>query len=126
MPIPVQPVVVVAVGGAAVAAVAGYAYLQYLRTWADRIAKDKDYPDDSNGGGAFRHALVSAELTRKHGEDAAKFLGDLNEAARRGSYDPLNAPDRNQDLANNKAGRDIGKTSTSQQDSIKINGVRLL
>ncbi len=118
MPVSVPGPVVVVVGAAAVAAAAGYATLNHLRTWADGVAKANGYPDDGNGGGAFRHALVSAEITRMNGEEVAKFLGDLNEAARPENYDPSNATNRNQDLANNKAGRDIGKTSTSEQDSI--------
>lgn len=110
--------VVIAVGGAALSAAAGYASLTQLRTWADGVAKDNGYPSDANGGGAFRHTLVSAEITRMYGEDIAKQLGDLNEYARPANYHPENVTDRNQDLWNNKAGRDIGKNSTSEQDSI--------
>ncbi len=111
--------VVVATGTAALAGLAGYETLNNLRSWADGVAAANGFPDDGNGGGAFRHSLVSAEITRLYGSEIAKQLGDLNEYAKPANYDPKNATDRNQDLWNNKVGRDIGKTSTSEQDSIQ-------
>lgn len=65
---------------------------------------------------AFRHAYVSAEMTRIYGAGTAKFLGDMNEI--KGQF--VNGQphqEKNMDLWNNKAGRDIGANSSSPAET---------
>jgi hypothetical protein len=67
---------------------------------------------------AFRHAFVSAEMTRVHGSLTAKFLGDMYEI--KGDF-AHNQPwtEKNMDLWNNAAGRKIGENSYNAADSAR-------
>ncbi|SMB26121.1 protein of unknown function [Sterolibacterium denitrificans] len=65
---------------------------------------------------AFRHAYASAEMTREYGEGWARLLGDANELKRPGGFFDGEA---NMDLWNNARGREIGRESTSKEDSAR-------
>lgn len=107
--------------GAAVSAVAALIYLDNMRQWAHAVGEELGVGVDEMD--AFRHALTSAELTRQtlHTQEIAKTLGDLNEIINSENWnDYLNGSsrDRNQDLWNNAAGRNIGLNSISSDDSV--------
>lgn len=118
---PTIPPVVVATGLAgATAVIAGLAYLKQLGEDAAVIAAQNGITDPREVD-TFRHAYTSAELTRRTGsEGLVNYLGDMNEIGSLPNW--INGisgvRDRNADLLNNQSGREIGKTSTSQQDSI--------
>lgn len=65
---------------------------------------------------AFRHAYASAEMTREYGEGWARWLGDANELKRPGGFFDGEA---NMDLWNNARGREIGRESSSREDTIR-------
>lgn len=89
-----------------------------LQAQADAYARYYGYSGAHNGAwDAFRHAYVSAEMTRVHGTFTAKVLGDLYEAKGQLGGQPWN--EKNMDLWNNAAGRKMGENSHSQLDSAR-------
>lgn len=90
-----------------------------LHSQADAYAKSFGLSGAHNGSwDAFRHAYVSAEMTRIYGAGTAKLLGDANEIYGQFSHgQPWQ--EKNMDLWNNKAGRDIGARSSSSAESAR-------
>ena len=60
---------------------------------------------------AFRHAYVSGIMALEYGENAARFLGWMNELVVIGS----SAADRNMDFWNNAVGRELVRKHGGQQ-----------
>ncbi|HEX8404353.1 MAG TPA: hypothetical protein VF670_07030 [Duganella sp.] len=92
-----------------------------LHAQADAYAAAYGLQGARNGDwDAFRHAFVSAEMTRIYGAGTAKFLGDMNEI--KGQFTQGQPhQEKNMDLWNNKAGRDIGShTSSAEQTARKV------
>jgi hypothetical protein len=98
---------------------------------ADAYAAQYGFRFRQNGDAdAFRHAYASAEMTRIFGEAAAAAAGTAYEFSRV----PIDGPkfaESNMDLWNNARGREMGRTSTSSQDSAQrardaVNGGNLI
>ena len=92
-------------------------YMAEANAYASSFGLD---PNSSHNGewDAFRHAYASAEMTREYGAVSALIAGKLNEIKGDLLHDQ---PDyeRNMDDWNNAVGRDIGKGSTTSNDSAK-------
>lgn len=96
-----------------------YAQVSGLHAQADVYARNFGLTGAHNGAwDAFRHAYVSAEMTRAHGTFTAKLLGDLYEI--KGQF-ANNQPwqEKNMDLWNNSAGRRIGADSYGPGDTAR-------
>jgi hypothetical protein len=89
-----------------------------LQAQANAYAQQFRLTNPHNGSwDAFRHAYVSAEMSRVYGNLTAKILGDLNEAHGQVTGQPYQ--EKNMDLWNNQAGRRIGENSTGPGDSAR-------
>ena len=90
-----------------------------LRKEAGQYADSYGLKFDHNGDAdAFRHAYASAEMTRLYGEVFAKGSGDLWEVWGTVIHGPKPS-ETNMDLWNNARGREIGRLSTSKDDSAR-------
>jgi hypothetical protein len=88
-----------------------------LANEADRAAEQLGLSGRHNGDwDAFRHAYVSAEITRQYGEGWAHLLGNIVELRRPEGF--FNG-EANMDLWNNARGREIGKDSAGKEDTIE-------
>ncbi|MGK5030541.1 DUF6973 domain-containing protein [Janthinobacterium sp. MDT1-19] len=99
------------------------AQVEGLHAQADAYARHFGYTygainGHNNSWDAFRHAYVSAEMTRVHGSLTAKILGDMHEIKGDFTRDQPWA-EKNMDLWNNAAGRKIGENSYNAADSAR-------
>ncbi len=89
-----------------------------LQAQANAYAKHLGLTGAHNGEwDAFRHAYVSAEMTRAHGAFTAKLLGDMYEI--KGQFGGQPWQEKNMDLWNNYAGRQIGSHSAGPNDTAR-------
>ena len=82
-------------------------------------AGNSDLPGKDGGPyDAYRHLLWSAEMTRRYGEDIARFIAEAHEfdgRFRAGQSPQSEAMDRN----NNEIGIDIGRNARSWEDVVR-------
>jgi hypothetical protein len=84
---------------------------------AFREADQSDLPGRHNGpADAYRHILGAAELTRRHGETAARALLNTNEI--QGDISGQPKEERRMDEHNNEIGIAIGKESRTYDDVV--------
>ena len=97
---------------------AGEGYRTYIGiTAAEDEAKRSNLPGLTDGpGGAYRHIIGAAELTRRHGEAAARIMLTGHEV--QGSLWNQKADSREMDEHNNEIGIAIGKHAKSFEEIV--------